>query len=252
MNKNSVGFTLAEVLITLTIIGVIAAITIPNLMQKHRKHEIEVGVKAAYSIIQNAVKMSISENGPVDSWNYSGTATFAQNYILPYLKVQKICGFNSSSAPHGCFYNNSNYIYSNNGMWFYINGSAAQYESRNHYNVKLQNGMSLGILVTNNTNYSKIYKPVAFVFDVNGSAGPTKAGVDVFAFSMDTATGKFWTGAVEAAWLGDIKTAEQVLNNTKNTGGCNINSHNQSGMACARVLEQNSWSFPDNYPIKKF
>ena len=53
--KNKKAFTLAEVLITLTIIGVIAAITIPNLMQKYTKHQYVVGLKKAYSELSNAI-----------------------------------------------------------------------------------------------------------------------------------------------------------------------------------------------------
>ena len=64
------GFTLAEVLITLTIIGVIAALTIPNLMQAWRKHEKITQIKEAYSIIQNATKMAIAEHGNPDGWNF--------------------------------------------------------------------------------------------------------------------------------------------------------------------------------------
>lgn len=45
------AFTLAEVLITLAIIGIIAVLTIPNLLQSYRKHERIVQIKEAYSII---------------------------------------------------------------------------------------------------------------------------------------------------------------------------------------------------------
>ena len=51
-HKKTKAFTLAEVLITLTIIGVIAALTISNLMQSYRKHQIETGLKSAYSVLQ--------------------------------------------------------------------------------------------------------------------------------------------------------------------------------------------------------
>ena len=57
------AFTLAEVLITLTIIGVIAALTIPNLMQSYKKHQIETNLKASYTILQNAITMAQSEHG---------------------------------------------------------------------------------------------------------------------------------------------------------------------------------------------
>ena len=62
------AFTLAEVLITLTIIGIIAAITIPNLMQSWKKHQVEVGVKEAYALLSNAIKMSETENGLATEW----------------------------------------------------------------------------------------------------------------------------------------------------------------------------------------
>ena len=48
------AFTLAEVLITLTIIGVIAAITIPNLMQKYKNRVTVTKVQKAYNILSRA------------------------------------------------------------------------------------------------------------------------------------------------------------------------------------------------------
>jgi len=51
------AFTLAETLITLTIIGIIGAMTIPTLMNKYQKHTYVVGLKKAYSVLSNAVKM---------------------------------------------------------------------------------------------------------------------------------------------------------------------------------------------------
>ena len=86
MKKNKKGFTLAEVLITLTIIGVIAAITIPNLMQSYKKHQVEVGIKEAYSILSNAIKLSESENGSMNTWDYSCNHCnrFYNQYIFPF------------------------------------------------------------------------------------------------------------------------------------------------------------------------
>ena len=48
MRKNKKGFTLAEVLITLGIIGVIAAITIPAIIGKYRRLQVETGLVVAY------------------------------------------------------------------------------------------------------------------------------------------------------------------------------------------------------------
>ena len=56
------GFTLAEVLITLGIIGVVAAMTMPVLIAKHREKVLVTKVKKSYSQLQNALKMYAAQN----------------------------------------------------------------------------------------------------------------------------------------------------------------------------------------------
>ena len=77
--KTKKAFTLAEVLITLTIIGVIAALTIPNLMQKWQDHADVQKVKQAYSILNNAFKLCVQENGTMDNWYWGTNTTFPYN-----------------------------------------------------------------------------------------------------------------------------------------------------------------------------
>ena len=54
MFKKFKAFTLAEVLITLGIIGVVAALTLPTLIQNHQKQVYVTQLKKAYSTINNA------------------------------------------------------------------------------------------------------------------------------------------------------------------------------------------------------
>ena len=56
------AFTLAEVLITLGIIGVVAALTMPTLITKYQKKATAAKLKNAYSTLQNAVLMSSREH----------------------------------------------------------------------------------------------------------------------------------------------------------------------------------------------
>ena len=56
--KVQFGFTLAEVLITLGIIGVVAAMTIPNLMTKNQQRETVTKLERAISVFNQAYKMS--------------------------------------------------------------------------------------------------------------------------------------------------------------------------------------------------
>jgi len=61
--KGIKGFTLAEILITLTIIGVIAVLTMPTLMSKIQKNIIKVQYKQKVSLIRQALKMSEGKIG---------------------------------------------------------------------------------------------------------------------------------------------------------------------------------------------
>jgi prepilin-type N-terminal cleavage/methylation domain-containing protein len=60
------GFTLAEVLITLGIIGVVAALTIPGLVANYQKKVLETRIKKFYSTIQQAGRMKEAEDGAMD------------------------------------------------------------------------------------------------------------------------------------------------------------------------------------------
>lgn len=55
---NNKAFTLAEVLITLGIIGIIAAMTIPNIIAGYRKNVVETRLAKLYSSINQAIKIS--------------------------------------------------------------------------------------------------------------------------------------------------------------------------------------------------
>lgn len=90
---NSVAFTLAEVLITLGIIGVVSALTIPNLVAKYRKQAVETKLKKTYSVLYNALRYSENENGNLqypakELWQkntYYSSTEFFDTYVSPYL-----------------------------------------------------------------------------------------------------------------------------------------------------------------------
>ena len=91
MEKRIKAFTLAEVLITLGVIGIVSAMTIPSLLTNFKKRETVSKVKAAYSIFSQAVKLSIQENDEPAGWDVSVGSTVAERYLTPYMTgVQKI------------------------------------------------------------------------------------------------------------------------------------------------------------------
>ena len=70
-NENKKGFTLAETLITLTILGVVASITIPALINKYIEATNRVKVKKAMAAYEKAVDQMVVENnisGSIKSW----------------------------------------------------------------------------------------------------------------------------------------------------------------------------------------
>lgn len=90
VHKIKKGFTLAEVLITIGIIGTISALTIPVLISNHRKNVVATKLKKFYSVMSQAVTMSEIENGPSSEWimnfqSYKDAITFYNTYLDKFL-----------------------------------------------------------------------------------------------------------------------------------------------------------------------
>lgn len=73
--RKFVGFTLAEVLITLGIIGVVAALTLPSVIQKYQKKVTVERLKKSYSTLAQAVQMSVKDNDEVETWDFFAAST---------------------------------------------------------------------------------------------------------------------------------------------------------------------------------
>lgn len=87
------AFTLAEVLITLGIIGVVAALTMPMLIGHFEKTTTATKLKKFYSVMAQATDKAMSENGDWSTWDYSLSAKdFFNKYYASNLKVVKTNG----------------------------------------------------------------------------------------------------------------------------------------------------------------
>lgn len=73
------AFTLAEVLITLAIIGVVAAVTMPTLIQQYKERETVARVNQFYSMFSQAYQMAILEHGTFDQWGLKAWGDTIQN-----------------------------------------------------------------------------------------------------------------------------------------------------------------------------
>ena len=74
-NKFKFAFTLSEVLITLGIIGIVAAMTLPSLVAKYKEKQRVTQLKKAYSVLNQAFMMAVNDYGTPDNWGLVKTDT---------------------------------------------------------------------------------------------------------------------------------------------------------------------------------
>ena len=89
------AFTLSEILITLCIIGIVASMTLPRLVEQNQKRVSINKLKKAYSTITQAIKLSEASNGMVNTWDYgenNASSNFTENWFNTYLDPYMICG----------------------------------------------------------------------------------------------------------------------------------------------------------------
>ena len=180
------AFTLAEVLITLGIIGVVAALTLPTLIQNHQKQVYVTQLKKAYSTLGNAFnKMAVDED--VVDWNqtYCG-----QLYDL----IWNGNSLQSNEALNECFNNltkQMNVIKKkefgetvNNADWC---GNVCQAD--NYYVFMTSDGVTI-----NSCAYFDL------LVDVNGVKSPNVEGRDIFSFLVDFSDNKIYPGGISGGW----------------------------------------------------
>lgn len=179
------AFTLAEVLITLTIIGVVAALTIPQIISYTYEKEAVTKVKKTYAILAQAVLLWQTENGCInDSKNCSdntaatisrGIAKYlnvvdsvyapsnAQALLIPWLptKTTLITG-GSSTGLYQCNYPG-------------IASSLGNQPACNYFLLEDGTVVNISFSVFNSPN---------IVFDINGAKMPNRVGKDQFSTSL--------------------------------------------------------------------
>ena len=104
------GFTLAEVLIALGIIGIVAAMTLPSLIEKHQKRVTAERLKKMYTTLRTAIDLAELDNGERENWSfadYNEGKEFYATQILPHMNCIKIV--NNGNLP-SCYFADGSYI----------------------------------------------------------------------------------------------------------------------------------------------
>lgn len=222
--KAKLGFTLAEILITLGVIGVVAAITIPNLIANNKAKKLRSQYLKSYSTVQQVFKLMEADDVSTDPNSYNRNEgnmfykTF-KNYLVGatdcYLKTSTPC------------YNFHSEKYKN------LNGTAAVWK---YYfddgQIALQDGTLL--LFEQPSGVGALY--IWIFVDLNGvSEPPNRLGYDLFLFY-------FADGELKA--MGDKGTPY-----TNDTVYCSLsNATSLNGASCAHRAKTESDYF--NWVVK--
>ncbi|MBR6162750.1 prepilin-type N-terminal cleavage/methylation domain-containing protein [bacterium] len=224
------AFTLAEVLITLVIIGVIAAITVPTLIIKHQKEETVTRLKKIYTTMSQAVKLSEIDNGLTDNWDYNLSAEdFYNTYLKKYIINAKDFGFIDMNTS-GVTYKKLNNEEMTSGYILF----------GNNYRIVLNDGSMIMI----SPKQSDVKSRLIFV-DINGFNKPNKFGRDVFLFQISSKYKFSPFGLGEEAFrsFGNVANRNVLLGNEQEA--CKTTRY---GGWCAALIMTDGWQIKDDYP----
>ena len=104
--KKFLAFTLAETLIVMGIIGIVSALTLPNLNASTGEKEKVAKVKKLYQNINDAVGRATAVYGPINEWfvndaDEQARATRLAERMTEFMKITKTCGYGSTNT--ACF-----------------------------------------------------------------------------------------------------------------------------------------------------
>ena len=228
------GFTIAETLITIGIIGIIASITIPGLINYRQKKVIETRLMKFYTTINQAIKLAEADYGESSGWEPLGDGfvtdeegnetdipvaqAWIEKYILPYIKADT-----KMTNKHGKIQ-----IYFQDGSMVAVSRpSCLFYPAASKYN-QAEDGVITQIEAAGKDMFIFLFVSTKRT-DENGKIRQQyiKEGV---------VEPYIW------AWDG---TREGLFNGLYGCGKPDV-----VGAYCTELIRQNGWKIPKDYPIK--
>ena len=171
--RSKVAFTLAEVLITLGIIGVVAALTLPSVIQDYKDRADVAKFKTAYSLVTQAFNAAVAAHGEITYWdstvNMRDYLAEEMNAVKKYDSSEKYYGFidfinmNGNQVKNSLIYGRPGFL-AKNGMYLFFS---------TFFN-KMENCANLT---------AKDYC-ASIAVDINGKNPPNRYGFDVFNLSI--------------------------------------------------------------------
>ena len=225
------AFTLSEVFITIGIVGIVAAMTIPLLSANVANKGKISALRKAQSIMNQTIKISSAENGDFLGWNASlSYKDYIKQYIAPYIKITNYC-----ETPQKCGYKGSE-------TWtrYNKNPSYGGFNYSGRIPIITTEGILYSIILSGSNNIASetdiIYdtnmiNKLGIFVDVNASAGPNRFGNDVFVL-IRTIDGTVMP-------LGYNLTQNEIDQDCSKNGLC---------LYCAEKLRRNNWKSTTDYP----
>ena len=208
--KRKSAFTLDEILITLGIIGVVAALTLPTVITNYQKQRTVSYVKKFYNEINNAIRLAAADYGDVESWmpekknnSYQDNLNFMKTYILPYMKYDR---YDNCTEARVC-------VYLTYGLFtFRVDPNGGDIDYYINFKRELSPKNSF-VFQFNKLNYS----------NRNLDSRPL---VEPYTFQ----------------WNGDYNSLKGT-----NLYGCNEKA-SEAYVYCTKLLQMNDWKITDDYP----
>ncbi len=219
------AFTMAEVLITIGVIGIVAAMTMPGVIKNYQKKQTVVQLKKVYTTLSQAYMQSVYKNGPSDTWvdgsltiNTESVKKYVQLYWLPYFKSLQEC-----SKDGDCGYDVQAEQY---------NGDTLSLVGNNRYTIILMDGTLIAFVPFSWNEASGQYwgNEQKFYIDLNGPRKPNFVGKDVFILQLHDN---------KVIGLCNSYTNAELNNSCSKTG---------SGQCCAEKIIRDGWEIKDDYP----
>ena len=225
------AFTIAEVLITLGIIGIVAAMTLPSLVGNYQKKQTAMQLKKVYSLMQQAHRRAEADYESVQYWDFSlDGKEFSERYIKPYYKI--ITDYDKTEFPEDYHTHCLKDGRECDGFGSFTTASK----------IILVDGTLLAIHRAgtggeNNTVF------ITIIVDINGLKKPNKYGRDIFMFSVQPANGVLPYGVGNLAGLTQTASYDRQLLLNRESRSCQ-----KDGIFCAALIMTDNWEIKDDYP----
>ena len=244
--KNESCFTLAEVLITLGIIGIVAAMTLPSLLGNWKKKTIEARLKKFYSTANQAIILSEVKNGPKEYWpcmvsgcdNRISSSEFEwwyNTYLKDFLNTIRVEHFSDAGGKNtAAYFEDGSVMVIKDGYDIYFYPFAKDFKKEKFTEIT-EDG--------NRTRPDSGKTFFAFSFQPGSKADSARhyqgKGIEPYRSLICKKN-------EEGIKICNTLTREELLNNSEY--GCNKSSPYK--VYCTALIQENNWEIPEDYPIK--